>query len=69
MSDSRIQTITDWAVQGQKLPADALDLNEPAASVLKAMDLARETARSLDLPFETEPASFVKLLHDLAPTR
>lgn len=68
MTDKRINAITDWAAEAQKLSASALDLNEPAESLLKAIDLARETAQSLDLPFETEPSSFVKLLHDLAPT-
>jgi len=69
MAKDRRESITEWATEAQHLSPDALDLNEPAESIILAMDLAWQTAARVDLPFETEPSSFVKLLHNLAPRR
>lgn len=69
MTDNRTSMIVNWASGVQSLSPDALDLNEPATSVAQAMDLARDTAMTVNLPFETEPSNFVKLLHQLAPVR
>jgi len=67
VTDKRIAASTNWARDVQILSPTSVDLAESAASVIRASDLARTTARDLAIPFEAEPSAFVKLLNELAP--
>lgn len=67
MTDKRVTAVTAWAEDVQVLSPASIDLAKPAESVIRAGDLARNTARDLAIPFETEHSAFSKLLHDLAP--
>lgn len=67
MADKRLEAVTTWAEQVQALSSEPMGLDESAESIIKSGDLARDTARELRMPFETEPSAFVKLLNELAP--
>lgn len=67
MTDKRVNAVTAWAEEVQVLSPKSIDLTESAESVIRAGDLARNTARDLGVAFETEPSAFVKLLNELAP--
>ncbi len=67
MTDKRVDAVTTWAEQVQALSPKPMGLGDSAESIIKSSDLARNTARDLHIPFETEPAAFVKLLNELAP--
>ncbi len=67
MTDKRVGAVTTWAEEVQALSPKPVGLIESAESVIKSSDLARNTARDLNIPFETEPSAFMKLLNDLAP--
>ncbi len=67
MADKRVEAVTTWAQEVQALSSKPMGLDESAESVIKSGDLARNTARDLHMPFETEPSAFGKLLNDLTP--
>lgn len=67
MTDNRVQDAVEWAKSVQVLSPEPIGLTESATGVIKQGDLARDTARNLELRFETEPSAFIKLLNDLAP--
>jgi len=67
VTDKRVNAAMAWAEDVQALSPKSVDLAESAKSIIKASDLARNTARDLAIAFETEPSAFVKLLNELAP--
>jgi hypothetical protein len=67
VTKKRVEAVTIWAEQVQALSPNPMGLGESVEGIIKSSDLARNTARDLHIPFETEPSAFVKLLNELAP--
>jgi hypothetical protein len=62
--DTDLDAVLDWLDQFQGFRPQAVDLSDPANASRAAATAGREAAS--DLPFDTDPTGFTRLLESLA---
>jgi len=65
MTDSKDTRVCDWLARFQHLEMTEQQVADPAATITTFSAIIDDLAKDLD--FDTDPASFTRLLFDLAP--